>query len=366
MKFSLLVAPSRIENGSRLNEFDVAKGIGILFVIFFHIHKTGIACDIVYSFHMPLFFFISGFLFRKDKYSSFSQFFKKRMQSLFCPYFLFIFVSFAAWTLVQKFYWRNGISGFFDEDTFAFFKEIFIVRQSDKIPFNPPLWFVPCLLLVEFIYYFLSKIKKAPFLFAIVALLAGTGWYLESDYCFFDSSFLPWNLPSALFALSFYFTGNKLFPYLKKFLDKSKPYIFALVFVLVAIIDIPLALHNGHVTLGSRELSNGFIFYITGIAGTLGIISLSKLIQKCRLLKWLGKNSLYMMSTHIPFLSAYSILESMVKKGTGEAPYNYENVLECLLPFIITVIVCSVFTFVYIKIKDYILTQKIACKLKQI
>lgn len=53
-KLSSLSTPK--ETGLRFSEIDVAKGIGILLVIFFHIHPSGPTCDIVYSFHMPLFF----------------------------------------------------------------------------------------------------------------------------------------------------------------------------------------------------------------------------------------------------------------------------------------------------------------------
>ena len=169
---------------------------------------------------------------------------------------------------------------------------------------------------------------------------------------------MPWNLPSALFTLTFYFTGNKLSPYLRKFLKESKASVFIVIFIIAAIIDIPLALLNGHVTLGSRHLSNGFIFYITGIVGTFGILSLSKLIHKCRFMKWVGKNSFYMMSTHIPFLSVYPILWSKIEKETGIALYDKQNAVECIIPFIVTVICCSAFTFVYVKIKNHILKGK--------
>lgn len=38
---------------------DIAKGLGIFFVVFAHTYK-GEMSSIIYLFHMPLFFFISG------------------------------------------------------------------------------------------------------------------------------------------------------------------------------------------------------------------------------------------------------------------------------------------------------------------
>jgi fucose 4-O-acetylase-like acetyltransferase len=54
--------------GSRLEHIDVAKGIGIILVVLGHnwIIRTekGELFRIIFSFHMPLFFFLSGVLFK--------------------------------------------------------------------------------------------------------------------------------------------------------------------------------------------------------------------------------------------------------------------------------------------------------------
>ncbi len=50
-------------NIKRLNYIDVAKGIGMLLVVIGHCSNT-IANQYIYSFHMPLFFIITGILYR--------------------------------------------------------------------------------------------------------------------------------------------------------------------------------------------------------------------------------------------------------------------------------------------------------------
>ena len=49
----------------RLNYLDYAKGIGILLVVLGHIYNNSVKLWI-YSFHMPLFFIISGYLYLLD------------------------------------------------------------------------------------------------------------------------------------------------------------------------------------------------------------------------------------------------------------------------------------------------------------
>lgn len=57
---------------NRLNWIDWAKTIAILFVVFGHIPEKNGSFGIYYTylFHMPLFFFISGFLTKKEYFCS--------------------------------------------------------------------------------------------------------------------------------------------------------------------------------------------------------------------------------------------------------------------------------------------------------
>lgn len=48
----------------RLNQFDILKAIGIILVIVGHTLDYNIVRNVIYSFHMPLFFLISGYFFK--------------------------------------------------------------------------------------------------------------------------------------------------------------------------------------------------------------------------------------------------------------------------------------------------------------
>ena len=66
----------KMNQTKRYTEVDIARGIGILFVVLGHsIKQTGVSAGwiriltyMIYSFHMPLFFMMSGYCF-KEKYS---------------------------------------------------------------------------------------------------------------------------------------------------------------------------------------------------------------------------------------------------------------------------------------------------------
>lgn len=71
---------SNMTEKKRDPNLDIMKGIGILLVIFAHIfHNSGI----IYQFHMPLFFILSG---AAMTYSSSRYSFKKKFKTLLIPY----------------------------------------------------------------------------------------------------------------------------------------------------------------------------------------------------------------------------------------------------------------------------------------
>ena len=75
--------PMNGQNSTRLRSFDIAKGIGMLCIIAGHLGRKEIG-EIVFSFHVPLFFFISGYFYRIPK--SGAEALAKRAQRLLVPY----------------------------------------------------------------------------------------------------------------------------------------------------------------------------------------------------------------------------------------------------------------------------------------
>ena len=144
-------------SNQRLITLDIAKGIGMLFVIFAHVNYTPKLLILIYSFHMPLHFILSGFLFDRNRYSTYSAFFRRRWQTLLLPYLIASVISIgyiAVWDLICP-----AAAHFSRQEYRDYIIQIFLAQQSSKV-LNSPLWFIPCLMLVESIYYFLSNSKK--------------------------------------------------------------------------------------------------------------------------------------------------------------------------------------------------------------
>ena len=87
-------------NAKRIEWVDVSKVLVIWLMVLGHVlEKTGLDAvvrNMIYSFHMPFFFFISGFLYN-NKSNNFGQFTKANVKSLLIPY---VFLRLCSFTLL--------------------------------------------------------------------------------------------------------------------------------------------------------------------------------------------------------------------------------------------------------------------------
>ncbi len=159
----------------RIEWIDNAKGVAIILVILGHVLPDGLFHKIIYSFHMPLFFILSGmFLIRSTNKSSVWEFSKKKFMRLYIPYVLFGYMI----LLPFDFIWCNYIVALPDMN-----KEILgrafgtIPALRNDWPLYGHLWFLPCLFIASIIIYGLWKRCKTPQMFYIFCFLGFIGVY---------------------------------------------------------------------------------------------------------------------------------------------------------------------------------------------
>lgn len=181
---------------NRLNWIDVAKGIGMILVIAGHVQTVPVVKGIIYSFHMPLFFFISGFLYKAENYKRFSVLLKNKAKTLLVPYVIFAVVSYAIY-----FIWERKV---LETDDWSGPLIGFLLSNSSALSLNTPLWFLTCLFVVHIYYFFIQKVnnKKLVVLVIPVALIVVAEIYrtqIETP--------LPWSAHTAIMGTLFFHIG---------------------------------------------------------------------------------------------------------------------------------------------------------------
>ena len=270
---------------------DLAKGIGILFVVLSH-NKNPLN-PYIYSFHMPLFFLLSGIFHPTNQ--ELKTFVKKRVQRLLVPYFCFSTVLFLFWFLLAR---RFGGSASQDTSVFESFMGIFMGTQINgisNIVWGGTLWFLPCLFLVGCMYHLISRYSiKYIILFNIAAVL------LNLALTRIFKTLFPWSFLTALMALPFYTFGNLFKTHLQQKPNNNHFWTDNAVLFILSISTFFLGSPFG-INMASNRYYNGLLFFIGGFAGSLLIINLVKLIPKDRF-KWinyLGMNTLVIFAFHL-------------------------------------------------------------------
>ena len=270
----------------RKQNVDIAKGIAILFVIIGHCYSgdnisNGIF-KIIYSFHMPLFFIISGILYsEKEKWGgSFSL--SKKLHSFILPYFVFELL----YSICISF------SGGFVNLTKYLITTLTLYGVGAT-------WFLPCLFFVELLFYFMKKQKQVRLLTVIICFILGLflpfdGYWIVIGRCFIGIGF---------YAFGFY-TKNYL-------LKKYKLYILLGSMIVV----ICTALMNSTIDLYSMQLGNGFLYITSSLAGSFSILCISSILETRKnffleIIKFYGRNTLIILCTHVFLIRLFQLLDA--------------------------------------------------------
>lgn len=91
-----------MNTGKRILWIDYAKSICIYLVLLGHAHAFQPVTDFIYTFHMPLFFFLSGCLFSFEKHPNFKEFAIKRFKGLMVPYLWINLITYLFWLFAGR------------------------------------------------------------------------------------------------------------------------------------------------------------------------------------------------------------------------------------------------------------------------
>ena len=253
--------------------------------------------QIIYGFHIPLFFIVSGYF---SKNSSLNL--KKRLATRILP---FIFFNFCISLPLQIY---SDLTNRVIRLP-MYLSGIFSVLKAYPV-FNFMTWFLVCLFTVETIdylvnKYFITSIKNTNlnlnWWFALAALTSYViGITLVSNEEFFVSStgigLNFWFLHEAFVAYLFYKFGRVLNNL--EIIEKCNS-LFVNFFSMIAFGGIFWVIFkfNSNVNMAISQHGNPIIFLITAISGSLFVIFLARLTPQNSLILWTGRNTVILIGT---------------------------------------------------------------------
>ena len=301
------------EEKSRYYWVDVVKVLGIFLVFYAHVlQKTyRLSTDeiffqykLIYAFHMPLFFFLSGFFYKRKRPSRLAEiggFFQKRI----FPVFFFGGISLLIWPLYL--YLKFG------EIDYAYLLSNMLWYLQGHPNLNATLWFLVCLFVVEiWAVLFMSKTKTILQGIFLSAFFLYFGYALTSvsqleAYFVFPKNF--WYIHESFLAFGFFSLGYTFFQSLKK-LVLVQPlirFVLMLFFIWLTIWSVNLnSPSNEFIVVMKASLHGNFYFFISAFAGVLGTILIASFIPKMRWIEYIGKNTLILLGTNGLFMSFFN------------------------------------------------------------
>ena len=252
----------------RFNWIDWSKSLCMFLVVLGHCHvveSQQVVSQVIYSFHIPLFFFLSGLL--CPKILSLSSL-KKDLRYLILPYFVYGFLLMAVFTC---------LSMDFSLDSLWHRIQALCLGYDASIG---AIWFLPALFICKQLYFFCRWIlTKSRVLGCVIAFST----IMPAYFIAHGDVNLPLFADSALFGLPFFLLGSFSLPLIEKWKNVGAiPLSLSTVFLML--LTIFLAVNNGFVSLATCDYGTSFIvYYLCAIAGIASITSGCLLLDSYRL-----------------------------------------------------------------------------------
>lgn len=255
-------------NNNRIKWIDWAKSVCMFLVILGHCHiqkHEGIGIQLIYSFHIQLFFFLSGTLCKRA--ISISSL-KKDFNYLIIPYLTFGILTIFCDTIRAK----------------SIQTEVLMFQMKDLLTgyhtYIGPYWFLLSMFICKQLFLLIKMTKE----------YSNTLYYLIASLTFIPAYFIYQNhynliffADSAFFGLPFFILGNECLRLIEKLQNKAWQ-LRLTGFVLLCILSYYLSKANGFVSIAGCITGNSILLYYTNsITAIFAVILLCTIV--CRFLE---------------------------------------------------------------------------------
>lgn len=280
-----------MSEGKRNVVWDIVKGLGICFVVAGHGFQGDVS-RFFNLFHIPLFFFVSGLVFKiKDRsFKNIVDFFLKCMKALWLPSLLYgIF-----YVVVHNPFVSLGL---YDLERYSLKSTVIsIIKHVGFLktePLESAMWFLTAIFIGRFLLYGVLWISsffannnrlQTTIEMALIVLIFCMGCLF-----FYKRIRLPGNADNACSLVPFMYAGYKL-----KKTNLSHPWLIIPSFVVVLAV---LVLTEKTLRMSRNEIVNPLFFLTVSAAGICFTYQLATLLQNCRI----GGDSAISEETPSPF-----------------------------------------------------------------
>lgn len=315
---------------TRDNTVTLVKAIGIILVVLGHVLASDMVVrKAIFTFHMPLFFIMSGYCFKEKYLDDAKQFLIRKIKGIYVPFVVFSLVFLALHNVFCRLniYEPTWLYGWKD---FAWHTSRIVTRMSHDEGMLGTFWFLKELFLGNIIFYVTYKLLKARIVPTVIALFAITelACVFQLRIPYFGVTFL------STYAAFFIAVGH----WWKKAEWKSDQWWVWIIGILSILIE---AIFADRVAMKYQTPLSLVYYAIPAIFGTMVVFNSCQWLIRCvsnykwPLLNFIGEHTLSVMALHfiafklvtypyiklhnlpIESLQAFPVLEDCAKTGGG-------------------------------------------------
>lgn len=282
----------------------IAKGLGIILMVIGHSGCPILLKDFIYLFHMPLFYFASGYCFKSSYTNEMNLFLWKKIKSLYFPFvkyavlFLILHNLFRYLNLYNETYGAEGISRFYYswDDTWNGLKNILFRFRTDE-PLVGVFWFLKSLFVTNILFILLlfltqkiSQKHDLRIVTGLVFILFIAGLWLSAM-----NITLPYSLNREFVTVGFFFAGfmsTKI---------KNSYFTNKIILTIAAALLVFFASFT-HIDVGATQFASPLIFTIGSLIGCYLVWGCSFYLSRSRLnnmLIFIGNNTMHILVFHL-------------------------------------------------------------------
>lgn len=272
----------------RIDTVDILRAVGIIVMVMGHVGFGGKFDRFIHTFHMPLFFLISGYLFRHKPDVSVGRQIASKTKRLMVPYVVYGVINYLFWLFLVK----------TSEDLWWSPLLRMVTYNTEKLPICGALWFLSSMFFAEAIYILLDRILKRNYVRTTVVLLIAIGTSFTENATGYR---LPLAIDTSLVCMGFLEIG-RLYKSVND-AKKQKAYRTSFIFfsgLLLLAVNGALAFINDYVNIKSGWYGIVPLFWLNAVVGTFAFALLVSWFTKVsqenswarRLLSYVGRNSM--------------------------------------------------------------------------
>ncbi|MCI7442941.1 MAG: acyltransferase family protein [Clostridium sp.] len=345
-----------LNKNRRIDYIDIAKGIGIILMVMGHSLGTEFKLKtFIYLFHMPLFFFISGYFIKDESFNNIKKFFFKKVKGIYWPFLKYslIFVILNNVFVYLHIYNNNGYYSIIQ--SIKAIIDCFLFRRVDQL--LGAFWFFGVLFLAEIIFVLTGNIivklvkNNQDIVIGIISFI----YFIIGAILSILNFSLPKRLHLIFIPIFFIYLG-----YLYRKCEEKIKYNVA-IFIPFIIILFMLTYKNIKVEMSANSYSNILMFIVGALLGIYCTFYISKLISgKCNYMKkftiYAGKNTIIIMALHMLCFKIINLLQVILYKKSYDLisswPILYSNGGWWILYTIIGVLIPLIINYLLYKISN--------------